>query len=199
MRKSSKVFGRGSFTFIRPANRSVFAYVRQYQNDVLLCVANMSRSAQAAEIDLSPWRGRIPSKCSGRTSFPPIGESPYVVTLAPYGFYLVPALRDDGIGDRSAEHRAGIRDAGRHRRLARRCCKGAPESVLERDVLPAFLAGRRWFAERGNSSTTCIVGRDRRSMRPIPDLGVALIETKGRRETAQLPVAADHQMDPFRP
>src|SRR5207244_5319086 len=52
VRKSSKIFGRGSLSLIRPANRCVFVYVRQYQNDVLLCVANLSRSAQAAEIDL---------------------------------------------------------------------------------------------------------------------------------------------------
>src|SRR5207244_2672262 len=49
VRKSSKVFGRGSLTFIRPANRSVLVYVRQHENEVVLCVANLSRPAQAAE------------------------------------------------------------------------------------------------------------------------------------------------------
>src|SRR2546421_4071679 len=87
VRKSSKVFGRGSLTFVRPANRSVLVYVRQYENEVVLCVANLSRSAQAAEIDLSPWRGRIPFELLGRTNFPRIGEGPYIITLAPYGFY----------------------------------------------------------------------------------------------------------------
>src|ERR1700719_2051432 len=87
VRKSSKVFGRGSLTFIRPANRSVLVYVRQYENEVVLCVANLSRSAQAAEIDLAPWRGRVPFELLGRTNFPPIGESYYPVTLAPYGFF----------------------------------------------------------------------------------------------------------------
>src|SRR5581483_10170552 len=87
VRKSSKVFGRGSLTFIRPSNRSVLVYVRQYGNEVLLCVANLSRSAQAVEIDLSPWRGRPPLEMLGRKDFPPIGDQPYVVTLAPYGFF----------------------------------------------------------------------------------------------------------------
>src|SRR5438445_2988626 len=75
VRKLSKVFGRGTLIFIRPANRAVLVYVREYQSDVLLCVANMSRSAQAAEIDLSPWRGRVPRELLGQTNFPPIGES----------------------------------------------------------------------------------------------------------------------------
>src|ERR671930_2334515 len=52
VRKSHKVFGRGSMTFIRPANRAVLVYVRHYQDEVVVCVANLSRSAQAVEIDL---------------------------------------------------------------------------------------------------------------------------------------------------
>ena len=84
---SNKAFGRGSLSFIRPANRTVLAYVRQYENETILCVANLSRSAQAAEIDLSPWKGRVPLEMLGRSTFPRIGDGPYVVTLAPYGFF----------------------------------------------------------------------------------------------------------------
>ena len=65
MRKSTKVFGRGTLTFIRPANRAVLAYVRQLGEEAILCVANISRSAQAVELDLSAWKGRIPRRCWG--------------------------------------------------------------------------------------------------------------------------------------
>ena len=87
VRKSTLAFGRGTMTFIRPANRSVLAYVRQYQGEVILCVANLSRSAQATELDLSAWKERIPLEMLGRTRFPAIGELPYMITLASYGFY----------------------------------------------------------------------------------------------------------------
>ena len=87
VRKSTLAFGRGTMTFIRPLNRSVLAYVRQYGDEVILCVANLSRSAQATELDLSPWKDRIPLEMLGRTHFPAIGELPYMITLAPYGFY----------------------------------------------------------------------------------------------------------------
>ena len=87
VRKSTLAFGRGTMTFIRPLNRSVLAYVRQYDDEVILCVANLSRSAQATELDLSAWKGRVPLEMLGRTSFPTIGELPYMITLAPYGFY----------------------------------------------------------------------------------------------------------------
>src|SRR5262245_47552462 len=182
VRKSSKVFGRGSLTFIRPANRSVLVYVRQYDNEVVLCVANLSRSAQAAEIDLTPWRGRVPFELLGRTNFPPIGEGPYLVTLGPYGFFWF-LLR---------EPEASMVDSPRiwaeFETLVvtdgwRSLLRGRSKSILERDVLPAFLASRRWYANRGRPATTHIAGTV-----PIvatdPDLGVALLEAKDKRETA---------------
>src|SRR5437588_4790691 len=87
VRKSALAFGRGTMSFIRPVNRAVLAYVRQTQEEAILCVANLSRSAQATELDLSPLKGRIPLEMLGRTRFPAIGELPYMITLAPYGFY----------------------------------------------------------------------------------------------------------------
>src|ERR1700744_3588364 len=80
VRKSTLAFGRGSMGFIRPANRSVLAYVRQLGDEVILCVANLSRSAQATELDLSAFRDRIPLEILGRTHFPAIGELPYMIT-----------------------------------------------------------------------------------------------------------------------
>jgi len=70
---------------VRPANRAVLAYVREYKDEVILCVANLSRSAQATELDLSPWKERIPLEMLGRTRFPAIGDEPYMITLTPYG------------------------------------------------------------------------------------------------------------------
>jgi maltose alpha-D-glucosyltransferase/alpha-amylase len=182
VRKSSKVFGRGSLTFIRPANRSVLVYVRQYENEVVLCVANLSRSAQAAEIDLAPWRGRVPFELLGRTNFPPIGDDAYLVTLGPYGFFWF-LLREPDASTIDApriwaEFETLVVTDGWKSLL-----HGRSKSVLERDVLPAFLASRRWYADRGRQATTHIVATI-----PIvatdPDLGVALLEAKGKRETA---------------
>ena len=198
VRKSSKIFGRGSLNFIRPANRSVFAYVRQYQNDVLLCVANLSRSAQAAEIDLSPWRGRIPFEMLGRTNFPPIGDSAYVVTLGPYGFYWFQLCEPVGSAIEAqitpAEFETLIVTHG-----WRSLLQGHSKSVLERDVLPAFLASRGWFAERGNSSTTCHLVGALALDAADQNLGVALVEAKGRHETANYLLPLSIKWTPFDP
>jgi maltose alpha-D-glucosyltransferase/alpha-amylase len=183
VRKSNKVFGRGSLTFIRPANRSVIVYVRQHQGEVVLCVANLSRSAQAAEIDLSPWRGRVPLEMLGRTNFPPIGDSPYVVTLAPYGFFWFQLHEQDAsaieLPSTPAEFETLVVGHGWRSLLHDRS-----RSVLEREVLPAFISGKRWFAERGSPPAgTQITGS---IALPAADQGsgLALVEVQGKRDTA---------------
>ncbi|MDZ4837089.1 MAG: maltose alpha-D-glucosyltransferase [Candidatus Melainabacteria bacterium] len=87
LRKQYKVFGRGTLEFIEPANRKILAYVRQYESQTVLCVANLSWSPQSAELELSRWAGKTPIEMFGMEAFHEIDETPYVVTFAPYGFY----------------------------------------------------------------------------------------------------------------
>ena len=87
LRKLFKVFGRGTIEFLSPANRTILAYVRRYREDVMLCVVNLSRRVQPAALDLSAFAGLTPTEMLGYTEFPVIGESPYFLTFAPYGFY----------------------------------------------------------------------------------------------------------------
>ncbi|HTB02862.1 MAG TPA: maltose alpha-D-glucosyltransferase, partial [Bradyrhizobium sp.] len=147
VRKSTLAFGRGTMTFIRPANRSVLAYVRQYQDEVILCVANLSRSAQATELDLSAWKDRIPLEMLGRTRFPAIGELPYMITLAPYGFYWF-QLKQRDKSERAApsvvpEFETLVVPLG-----ATWVSLARARGVFERDVLPGHLARTRWYPER---------------------------------------------------
>ena len=87
VRKSTKVFSRGSIEFLRPANHRVLAYVRQLDGEKILVVNNLSSSAQAVELDLRQHKGNIPIEMSGRNLFPRIGELPYLLTLGPYESY----------------------------------------------------------------------------------------------------------------
>ncbi|WP_083238389.1 alpha-glucosidase C-terminal domain-containing protein [Methyloceanibacter marginalis] len=57
--------GNGNMTFLRPSNRKVLAYLREYEGDVMLCVFNLSRSAQAVELDLSSQKGSVPVELTG--------------------------------------------------------------------------------------------------------------------------------------
>src|SRR4030095_5237217 len=87
VRKTSRAFGRGRRTFLKPGNRKILAYLSEYDDDIILSVFNLSRAAQPVELDLSAFQGRGPVEMLGRTPFPPIGELPYLLTLASYGFY----------------------------------------------------------------------------------------------------------------
>ena len=185
VRKSTLAFGRGSMTFIRPVNRSVLAYVRQHGDEVILCVANLTRSAQATELDLSAWKDRIPLEMLGRTLFPPIGELPYMITLAPYGFYWFQLKERD-----KSEHVAPsvvpefetlvVPLGATWVSLAR------TRGVFEREVLPGLLARTRWYPERSAKAILPTVT----SAIPFCDVGdnrpwLAVFEATQRGETTR--------------
>src|SRR5260221_8081827 len=147
VRKSTLAFGRGTMTFIRPENRAVLCYVRQYGDEVILCVANLSRSAQATELDLSAFKDRIPLEMLGRTRFPAIGELPYMITLAPYGFYWFE------LQERDKSEPVTPREVGEFETLVLRLgatwvSLARERGVFEHDVLPGHLARTRWYPER---------------------------------------------------
>jgi maltose alpha-D-glucosyltransferase/alpha-amylase len=87
LRKEHPVFGLGSYTPLPAENTRIFAHIRTWEDDVVLCVHNLARSAQAVQLDLSDYAGMVPVEMLGRTAFPPIGELPYLLTLAPRGFF----------------------------------------------------------------------------------------------------------------
>ena len=84
VRKSSRVFSRGTIEFLQPSNHRVLAYVRQFGTEKVLAVNNLSSSAQAVELDLRNYKGSIPVEMVGRNLFPRIGDLPYLLTLGPY-------------------------------------------------------------------------------------------------------------------
>jgi maltose alpha-D-glucosyltransferase / alpha-amylase len=87
LRKMFRVFGRGSIEFLEPENRKIVAHVRRYQQDLILCVSNLSHFAQPVMLDLSAFAGCTPIEMLGYTAFPPIGADPYFLTLGPYDYY----------------------------------------------------------------------------------------------------------------
>jgi maltose alpha-D-glucosyltransferase/alpha-amylase len=87
VRKLQPAFGRGELKFLTPRNRKVLAFIREHNGSRILCVFNLSRSAQAVELDLSTYHDSTPVELTGNSPFPSIGELPYMLTLPGYGFY----------------------------------------------------------------------------------------------------------------
>jgi maltose alpha-D-glucosyltransferase/alpha-amylase len=95
LRKQHPVFGLGTYEPLEPSNPRIFAHVRRWEEDIVLCVHNLARSAQAAELDLAQFAGLVPEEMVGHTRFPPIGELPYLLTFGPRGFYWFRLVEDE--------------------------------------------------------------------------------------------------------
>ncbi len=157
VRASSKAFGRGRFTVLQPGNRKILAYLREHGDDVILCVANMSRAAQPVELDLAAFRGRVPVEMLGRTPFPPIGDLPYLLTLPGHGFFWFRLAADAAPPDWHVE-RAPVEDLPvlvlfdgwnsflRHRVVPWRIALAEKTlGQLEGDLLPRYARRTRGF------------------------------------------------------
>ncbi|HSW03172.1 maltose alpha-D-glucosyltransferase [Aquabacterium sp.] len=162
VRGSSQAFGRGEFTMLHPGNRKVLAYVREHGDDVILCVANLSRVAQPVELELAAWKSRVPVEMLGRNSFPPVGDLPYLLTLPGYGFFWF-RLSTDAAPPRWHIERLPIEDLTvvvmfdgwnslfRNRVVPWRIALAErTRAQLEQEQLPIFLKRQRWFAAKGD-------------------------------------------------
>ena len=169
VRKAHHAFGRGQITVLTPGNRKVLAFIRSLGDEQVLCVTNLSRAAQPVELDLVAYKGQVPVEMLGRSSFPPIGEMPYLLTLPGYGFFWFdlsrhapmpswheeyPAVLDLPVlvlfagWDTLFPHQMGVVDTAQ-RRLAQQV--GAR---LETEVWPRFLSSQRWFPKTATPNIT---------------------------------------------
>ncbi len=87
VRKRYRAFGRGTFETRHPQNRRVLTFLRRYEDEVILCVNNLSRYAQAVELDLHDFSGCTPLELWSEQPFPQIGDLTYMLTLGPHSFF----------------------------------------------------------------------------------------------------------------
>jgi maltose alpha-D-glucosyltransferase/alpha-amylase len=159
LRKQSKVFGRGTLEFLYSANRKILTYVRKYEDETVLCVANLSRTLQPVELDLSRFTGLTPVEMLGLTEFPRIGELPYFLTLPGYNFYWFrlqaapspigaqrvsdPAASTDEISAALPAFFMGV--------AWDTLLDGNVRTLIERESLVPFLQRQRWFGGKART------------------------------------------------
>ncbi len=140
VRQRTTAFVRGTIEFIQPDNAKVLAYVRRDGDESILVVANLSRFVQVAELDLSAFAGLVPEELFGHSVFPQIPKTPATIALGPHGFYwlaLKPATRTLSTQWSAPRLTGAARwDAAFIRKM-------------EREILPGFLPGCRWFGGKG--------------------------------------------------
>jgi maltose alpha-D-glucosyltransferase / alpha-amylase len=200
IRKQHPAFGNGIFTMLFPKNRKILAYLRQYESETVLCTANLSRTPQAVELDLSEYQGRVPIELTGDSAFPPIGQLTYLLTLPPYGFYCFilakehewPAWHTPAPEPMPEYDTIVIRD-GLAEILA-----GAARPTFEQDILPKYLAKRRWFAAKDRKIDSYRLALLTPLAEGETEPLLAEIEAKSSRGTSRwlLPLAACWTSDP---
>jgi maltose alpha-D-glucosyltransferase/alpha-amylase len=142
-KQNTEVFARGSLRFLYPRNRKVLAYLREHRGETILCVANVSRSPQAVELDLIEFNGFTPTEMTGQTVFPAIGELPYLLTLPAYGsfwFRLTMEETEEALAPAAPELFTLVQGATPETLLAGRELK-----TLETEAMPRFLGRQTWF------------------------------------------------------
>jgi maltose alpha-D-glucosyltransferase / alpha-amylase len=144
-RKQFSAFGRGTLDFLYPNNRKVLAFVRQYADEKILVIANLSRFAQSAELDLSKHAGLVPVELFGRNRFPAISDQPYFLSLGPYAFYWFHLQAAEMFGQESLSGVSGVQNIptitvdSRQDIFSPRMC----ETISQ--LLPKPIRARAWY------------------------------------------------------
>jgi maltose alpha-D-glucosyltransferase / alpha-amylase len=191
LRRRHPVFGRGTIEFLTPDNPKVLAFLRSFQPegdaepDQVLVVANLSRYAQATELDLSAFPGHHLVEMLGRTTFPPVGEHPYVLTLGPYQYHWFTLEREPSrvtlskmpqFADAPVEpvetELPTVTTSGQWNALLRGPGRGRLEAIL-----PDVLRRQRWFGGKA---------------REIRSVAVADVVPVGPKDRAALQVLLVH-------
>ena len=145
MRKRFKAFGRGSIEFLLSDNPKILAFIRQYGDETILVVVNLSRYSQSVELDLTRFSGCTPEEVFSRNKFPVIKDTPYAFTLGFYDYFWFSLER--------AEAGEAIRYGDLFSPVPELIISGNWESVFsgklrekfEEYIMPSYISGCRWF------------------------------------------------------
>ncbi|HZZ07158.1 MAG TPA: maltose alpha-D-glucosyltransferase [Candidatus Binataceae bacterium] len=152
LRKRFKAFGRGTVEFLSPENPRVLAFLRIYQDERILVVANLSRFVQYVELDLARFKGMVPVELFGRTEFPVITEKPYLLMLGPHlfdWFSIQPPRRAPEVVEVAHNEVPRIETSAGWENFMR----GEGWEMLGK-VMPDFLPRCRWFRSKARSIKT---------------------------------------------
>ena len=208
VRRRHRAFGRGEQRFLYSGNRKVLAYLRVYrtqegEEETILCVYNLSRIAQAVELELPDYAGRVPVDLLGGSGFPPIGQLSYLLTLPPYGFYWFILASEAALPPWHARPseplpefstlvlRTGLDDV----------LEPAAKKILETEALPAYLQRRRWFAAKDQKILSAKLARsDKIPGRSLETMLAELeVQMSGRSECYLLPLGISWDSDTHSP
>jgi len=155
MRKRFQAFSRGTTQFLPLDNGRVIAFVRQFESETVLAVANLSRFSQVAELDLSAFAGQTPVEVFSRNRFPVIKpQVPYVFTFGPHDIYWLAIQAEGVVTATSPDYEVPVLSAPPGLDIL---LEGVLAESFESRILPAYLNTCRWFGSKTRGIRTCRV------------------------------------------
>ena len=156
LRTRWKALGQGTIEFLHPENRKILAFIREYGEECVLVVANLSRFVQPVELDLTRFQNRVPMELFGRTRFPVITDHPYFLTLNPHSFIWF-SIEPSALTQPEMETLAGGLEGLSLVTTARRweeVTEETPARAILEGILQNYIRHRRWFGGKARHIKT---------------------------------------------
>ena len=187
-RKNFKVFGRGKIHWLTPANSRVLAFVREFEDEAVAVIVNLSRHPQALTLNLEEYAGSTVREVFGRTHFPEVTRDPYTITIASHGYYWLQ------LEAQSMQHtdRRDLATPQLHTSDLEKFFSRQNLRELAGKVLPAYLQSTSWIGARGEDLETVNILDHRMQTNGQRHFGWLLLQLQyleGLPEMVQLPVA----------
>ncbi|MGA2939302.1 MAG: maltose alpha-D-glucosyltransferase [Syntrophobacteraceae bacterium] len=189
-RKRFRSFGRGSMQIVHSSNKKVFSFIRAYGDEKILVAVNLSRYPQESALDMREYAGVLPHELVSRKGFRQIEQSPYVLTFGPYGGYLF--LLEEG----AAGEARVIPAAGEGLEIGQNwldVLRGKPCEILEDEILPGYISGRRWFGGKARNVQQIRISEAIPILKDSAEFRIALLNveyTEGLPEIYVIPIGS---------
>ncbi len=165
VRQRHRAFGRGKLRLLNPENRKILVLLRELEaedgDETILCVCNLSRMAQAVELDLSQFAGRTPVDLLSGSVFPPIEQARYLLTLPNHAFYWFSLEKDRAMPAWRVPPSEALPELVTlvMRNEIGELLAPEPRRVIEQEILAPYLARRRWFAAKDRKNRSIGIAR----------------------------------------
>jgi maltose alpha-D-glucosyltransferase / alpha-amylase len=193
LRRGYKAFGRGSMEILTPSNRKVLAFIRQHEDETILVVANLSRYPQAVELPLPQgFAGVTPVEMFGLSTFPMVGDAPYLLTLGPHHFYWLllskvpeslpmptPSLVETQPADVTRAARSAIRIMDiKSEDPWQDLTTGSLKAAFEKNVLPQYIGRQRWYGNKSQAIKNVTILDWARMNVPAESAGMFIVDVE---------------------
>lgn len=149
MRKRLKVFGRGDMEFITSSNSKVLCFLRSYDKQQIILVANLSQYSQVTILNLTAYKDSDVTEVFSQNRFMNVGEGRYTLTIGPYGYFWLQldAAEKKNKGNGGDDLPLFAVDQSWEKVFQ----NYHEKRQFERKVLPVFMKKCRWFAGKAKA------------------------------------------------